>query len=486
MPAGMRASAALALILSLAIARPAFAQANYRSSPIGGRSTLMGSTGLAFGRDGAAPFINPATILAVEDEQVAFSVNFYTFTAFSGRNWYQPGPIDNARFGNIAKSNTTLTDLEFNALPSSLCIFLPSSGKSRLAVCLANTQASSFSFNAEHYEAATSDGRKTQQAQTMLLSYSRFLFGPTYAFAVNENLTLGASVHGSLVAHRSVMDASGSTIGGTAAPITSVFYNASRGDSAQLSAVIGAAYKVRRATFAVSVETPSLHVYGVGAANRHTHFEGAGSSTQSIALDGSFVNPTPGRIGAGLGLSGPRGGVELDLFLHLPMSSAYHANLAGTAVTVEGGVAREERLSANISQRASAVLNAAIGGQYFLYPSLSVLGGVSTDFSAVPAGELRGDLFNYYPTRSHRLAASIGLGSHGEGGELMVGTELSWAWGQRIAINSYQLPPTYGVSDHDTFVVLLVVAGSTSLKAIKRAVLDAADAIKSPSALPPR
>lgn len=446
----------------------------------------MGSTGLVFGRDGAAPFMNPATILAVEDEQLAFSVNFYTFTAFSGRRWYQPGPIDRARFGDVATGKTTLTDLEFNALPSSLCIFLPSWKASRLAFCLANTQASSFSFNAEHYDARGPDGRLTQQAQTMLLSYSRFLFGPTWAVELNDHFTVGISLHGSLVAHRSVMDASASHFGGPAAPITSVFYNASRGDSAQLSTVVGATYRAGGYRLALSIESPSLHVYGIGAANRHTQFEGAGASTQSISVDGPFVSRTPLRVGLGAGITGARASVELNFLYYTAMSAGYRADFSGNVVTVEGGLARVETVNMRLAQRADSVLNMSLGAQYFLYPSLSVLGGVSTDFSAVPSGELRGDLFNYYSTRSQRLAASIGLGSHGEGGELLVGTELSMAFGQRVAINSYQLPPTYGIADYTSFVALFVVAGSTSLKAIKRAVLDAADALKAPKALPAR
>ena len=36
----------------------------------------MGNTGVALARDGAAPFLNPATVVGIDDRQLAFSVNF--------------------------------------------------------------------------------------------------------------------------------------------------------------------------------------------------------------------------------------------------------------------------------------------------------------------------------------------------------------------------------------------------------------------------
>lgn len=465
-----------ALIAALPV-RTVHAQANYRSSPIGGRSTLMGGTGLAYGSDGAAPFMNPATLVLVEDERLAFSVNFYTFTAVSARKWWVPGPIDRTRFGNLAVKDTALTDLEFNALPSSLCLFIPMPGKSRLGVCLATTQAQAFSFAAERFD-TSADIRVTQQAQTLLQSFSRFAAGPTYAVQLSDSLTFGASLHGSLSAHRSAMNAVAVTHGGATSPISSSLYNGSRGDSFQLHALAGITYRVRGYALALALEAPSIHIYGIGAANRHTQFEGAGASNQTVTVDGSYTSATPFRVGIGAGVVGSRGIAELNFHIYAPMARAYSADLTGRSVTIEGGVAREERVSVSLAQRARAVLNAGLGGEYFLSPSVSVLGGLSTDFSSLPSGELRGDLFNYYQARNHRLAFSFGIGSHGQGGEMLVGTELSYAWGQKLAMNSYQLPPTFGISEHSTFVALLIVAGSTNLSSIRKAVLDARDALK--------
>ena len=54
----------------------------------------------------------------------------------------------------------------------------------------------------------------------------------------------------------------------------------------------------------------------------------------------------------------------------------------------------------------------------------------------------------------------------------MIGGEFSAGWGERLAVNSYQLPPVIGTTGHGTYQLMFVVAGSTSLRAIKRAVDD--------------
>src|SRR6202034_3458978 len=102
------------LVLGPSIAR---AQGNDRSAPTGGRTALMGNTGIALGEDGASPFMNPATILGIRDSSFAFSVNSYTFSDQHFTNWHQPGPVDTARFGPVALSGTGISSNGLNVLP---------------------------------------------------------------------------------------------------------------------------------------------------------------------------------------------------------------------------------------------------------------------------------------------------------------------------------------------------------------------------------
>ncbi|MGO8997193.1 MAG: hypothetical protein ACLQVI_28080, partial [Polyangiaceae bacterium] len=136
-------------------ARAARAQGNDRSAPIGGRSALMGNTGVALAEDGAAPFLNPATIVRINDQALAFSVNFFTFSATNFTNWHQPAPADPSQFGSVALSNTSINTNGFNVLPSTLCLFFTVAGitaegepdgvlhrgRQKLAVCVGSLEA---------------------------------------------------------------------------------------------------------------------------------------------------------------------------------------------------------------------------------------------------------------------------------------------------------------------------------------------------------
>ncbi|MEI9952284.1 MAG: hypothetical protein WDO74_25670 [Pseudomonadota bacterium] len=93
--------AALVITLILTRTTRARAQANDRSSPLGGRSALMGNTGVALGRDGAAPFLNPATVVGIDDRRLAFSVNFLALQVNHFKDWHQPDGVD-PRFGEVS------------------------------------------------------------------------------------------------------------------------------------------------------------------------------------------------------------------------------------------------------------------------------------------------------------------------------------------------------------------------------------------------
>src|SRR5579863_1578500 len=114
----------LPIVASLIGVRTAAAQSSFQSEPIGGRSALMGSTGVALGRDGAGPFLNPATITHIDDSGVAFSVNFYQFQLSHLDNFRQPGAVDSSKYPGLSLPNPSLQSSRFDALPSSLCLFL--------------------------------------------------------------------------------------------------------------------------------------------------------------------------------------------------------------------------------------------------------------------------------------------------------------------------------------------------------------------------
>lgn len=443
-----RSAAALAaafFFLFSSFLSPANAQSSHRSTPIGGRTTLMGGAGIADGRDGAAPFLNPATIERVGENRLTFSVNFYSLSFHSAERWYRP-----AEEG----ADAPLVDTAFDVLPSSLCLFFKTRG--RLAVCLATTHGEEFVYASE---------TRSGQAQTVRHRFTRVAFGPTYALKIDDNLALGVSLHGSVSSARNSFATS------LASPARSTFtFASSRGTSAQLSAIVGATYRYGKQVFGLAVEGSSLHVYGSGGASRYVSDIDA-RTTASLAAEGDFRSQTPMRVGIGTAYVDKWGSAELDFSYFAPMKQAYRASLAGTAVDDANGTRTERAVSVEDSARARGVVNMNAGVEFFVTPSVSLVGGASVDVSSVSPG-LLAHVFDYQVARSNRFTTSFGVGSRGEGGDVLFGTELSWATGERFAVDAARSPPSLVSTPQDTFRILFVFAGSTSFNAIRRTVRD--------------
>jgi hypothetical protein len=482
----------LLAMLLLASARSTRAQGNMRSSPIGGRTTLVGGAGLAYANDGAAAFLNPATIARVDPGRLTFSVNFYALDLWRAPSWYEPGAVDGSRFGDLPESGASLATTSFDALPSSLCLFLKTRDieafarganvelrdrGARLGLCFATVQAREFAFAAENF-ARSGAGVATRQGQTVTESYTRFSVGPTYAMNIDERLTVGASLHASLASFRSLFASTSTTYGPGPSPVSTSFYGASRGASFQATATVGATWRAsRHQTVAFALESPSLHVYGKGGANVATHYEGALDRSSALLAEGSFRSSSPTRIGLGTGIEGTWGNAELDVSAWLPMERAFEAELDGSRVSTANEAVTDVPVRLPVSSRTRGVVNVALGGEVLVSPRLSVLAGLGTDLSAVPRGGITRGEMTYLPVRHDRLYMSFGVGSHGSGGDLLVGTELSYGWGERVAVNSYQLPPALAATTSGTFNALFVVAGSTSLASIQRAVRDVTEVL---------
>lgn len=497
--------ACLAVSVSAALPAAASAQSNYRLAPVGGRSTLLGGTGIVYGRDAAAAFLNPATAVLADDNRLSFSANFYTVNLNLAPNWYQPGRVNEAAFGKLNTTGNATTDFEFNALPSSLCLFIkagsieairkrikdPQTRDAAIGLCFATVQSSLFNFAAEGFN--SQQGRLvTRQAQTVSQSYVRFAFGPTYAMHITEALAVGASLHASLASHRSLFAATGATYGAQSAvdangkPISTLFYSGSRGDALQVEPLLGATYRFGRQKIGVSFKLPSLHVFGVGGANQNSHYEGSGigSATSTVTASGTFKSRSPMRISLGTGVEAKWGNAEFNTS-YSPATSGYSADLEGNATDIRGDTIDDRVVKYSLAERSRGVVNFALGAEVFFSSKISVLGGLATDLSAVSKGALNGSLFNYHPSRLNRASISVGAASHGDGGEILLGTEISAGYGDRLAVNSYQLPSAITATGTSSYQMMFVIAGSTSLKAIKRAVVDVKKVLSEPKKTEP-
>jgi hypothetical protein len=115
------------------------------------------------------------------------------------------------------------------------------------------------------------------------------------------------------------------------------------------------------------------------------------------------------------------------------------------------------------------VLNAGAGAEYFLSPSFSVVGGLSTNLSSLRPLSPTMTVGNLAPVRQSSLNLSLGIGSYGRAGDLMLGTQLSYGWGEALTANPYSVPNEFAVVDTQSFSALIVLAGTTNLRTLGRA-----------------
>jgi len=481
--------AALIISLILTGTTRARAQANDRSSPLGGRSALMGNTGVALGRDGAAPFLNPATVVGIDDRRLAFSVNFLALQVNHFKDWHQPSNVD-PRFGELSLGDRSISSSRITTVPSTICLFLSLSalkggagtpkddptpwkgGRQKFAVCLATLESEDLVVPALSLHEPTAAGTAVQ-ALSLSRKWNRVQVGPSYSAQVNDKLALGASLQVAYTTMSFIQDAASltSAIDGTA--VQSSLGAAGSGSSVDLTAILGATYQLGGVTLGASIQIPSLHILGNYAATLHQTLDAEGTSAATIARgSGSFRAKPPVRIAVGVGKVFERLTVEANASFTFGYREALASSMSVDSTSTADNVLTTSSFQATYAARTLPTVNAAVGGEYFMSRRLSVLGGLWTNvtpfapLSPAPAPSLG----NLVQGRAHRLGFSLGLGSYGDGGELLFGTQLGYGWGQSIVANLYSVPNDWSVVNSSNYSALFIIAGSTNLRAIKSAI----------------
>jgi len=468
-------------MLALTAARGARAQGNDLSVPMGGRSALMGNTGVALSRDGSAPFLNPATVVRIADNSLAFSVNFYSFASTTLGAWHEPSPPDASHFGDVALRGKSVGTNGFRVLPSTLCLFFtikgvtdqgPSDkgfhrGRQKLAVCFGSTEYEDIVMPALPFYGSTPLGT-TSQTQSVSRNWTRFNVGPTYGISLTDALAIGLSLQGAYTEESFSIDSNSvtSTAGGDA--VQSSFGAGGSAYSFDAVAIIGATYRVGKITFGASAELPALHVFGRYAATLNSEYGVAGVDTAMLSGGtGSFSAPPPMRFAVGAGAEWPRLAVELDGSLQVPVASI-SSSLTGWTTSLAGTAASTASFHAAYSVPERPAWNAGVGAEYFVSKSFSVIGGTSTSLSTLPPLSPATSLGNLVQGRTSSATVSFGIGSYGGGADLLIGAQLGYAWGQMLAVNPYALPNDWAVVGTSSYSALLILAGATDLSNIGR------------------
>lgn len=492
----MRRTFALATsAILISLASRAAAQGNDLSAPTGGRSTLMGGTGVALGRDGAAPFLNPAGIVRIDDQRLAFSVNFYTLQLTHYSSFHQAGPVDGGQF--TAPNGGGLTSNSFRVLPSTLCLFftigdlakiadpnappIPSDRvmRRKLAICFAQMENEDVGIQAAHFQGNTATG-PTAVTAALSRRWVRTYFGPTFSTYLTPAIAFGGSLEGVYSHDNFAFDSSSLTarVGGGA--IASALGTSGSGSSVDLTATVGATLRASDTTiFGLSVRAPSLHLAGWydGAFNRSS--EGAGGDQATVVnASGSFMAPSPMRIAAGAGFEWTKWRLEADAALVLPFASTVRASVDTTTneLTAAGVQQTQTRDTYTVSSR--PVVNPAIGAEYFLRPSFSFLGGVSTNFSGLGSLAPQPSVGNLVQSRENDVTASFGIGSYGDRKELLFGLNAQYAWGNALVFNSYVVPNDWAVVPTQSYALMLVISGATDLRSIENAVVKVKNTVE--------
>jgi hypothetical protein len=492
------AACAVAAALSLRAAGAARAQATYASAPIGGRSALMGGTGIALGRDGAGPFLNPATIGHIDDSGVAFSVNFYSFQTSHLASFHQPGPVDASRYGALSLPSTSLDTSRVDALPSTLCLFLTigpwgdnapinerephphRKGHKKLAACIASPERAQLGATAQAY-AGDSAGLHASQVLSISQFWNRVYVGPSYSVYVSDTVAVGASLFGvGTIANSTwaidtlVQDAAGH---GT----SSAYDTGASAYSADLAAVLGLIWHFDdHQVLGLSVSTPSLHLFGHYQGTTNLQSIDALSQATLTTSSGNYEAPPPVRLGLGIGGDLGTVRVEGDASAYVPVTNLATAGVVTQETTLARGTTTSSAIGQSLTVAGRPVVDAAFGIEGFLSPGFSLLAGASTDMSALrPLSSPR--VGTLAESRMDRVTASFGIGSHGDGSELLLGTQLSYGWGKSIAVNPYATPQTLALVDQKTYGAMIVIAGGVSLSAFKRTLRDLGNVVRLPA-----
>jgi hypothetical protein len=482
--------ASLVALALLGESAPARAQGNDHSAPTGGRTALMGNSGVALSRDGAAPFLNPATIVRIDDQSLAFSVNFFGFGWSHYTDWHQPTSATDPRLGAVSLKDTAISSTRFDPLPSTLCLFFTlagvaeglginkedvpewKSGRQKLALCLGSVESEDVNLPALSFNSPTGGGT-TSQVQAFSRRWSRLHIGPTYSALVTDQLALGASLHVVVSNNAFLIGGSSVTSGVTgSAPIQATLGTGGTGHSFDLVALMGATYRIGRGTtLGASVQLPSLHILGSFDGTLQSQLAGAGADQATLASGtGDFRAPPPVRATLGIGFETRALKLELDGSYQFPQGDFLRTESTVTSTSIGTNGAATTTFNAAYAVRSQPVWNMAMGAEHFVSPAFSLIGGLSTNLSAVPPLSPTMTTGNLVQARQNSVAISFGVGSYGDAGDILIGTQLGLGWGQAMAVNPYALPNDWAVVDVQSYSALLILAGATNLRAISKAV----------------
>lgn len=467
---GPSAGIVVAGLLACSAAR---AEPSLATAPLGGRSQLLGGTGVALGQDGAAPFLNPAAMTRIDDHRLAFSVKLYQWTRA-----YYDGLVElpDGWEGEVPGLKTKRN--RFQGVPSTFCAFLTlkglvpdtsegfwgdvrgEAGRTKLGICGASIERSSIDIPAVG-GAETTDGTTTAASLSVGSRWQRFSIGPSISYQLNSMWSFGVSVHGvwTQVANDWALNAMRLV---EPEPELASLSRSSRGRSLDGQTTFGLLYTWRDQSWGVSLRLPAVHFEGKSVANRTDH--DPDGAARLVLAEGGFVAKPPVVIRVGTGKDGVSSRMEFDVAYYFGSANTVVSDLSET--NYSDGPAEH---SQNTQRWAGHdTISFSLGGEFKLSNKLSLLGGLELSPALLEELPRRDPLI--VGTRTNSVSWAMGMGSYGPGSELLFGARIGYEWGQMAAPRFEG--EDFGIVERRAWETLLILSGSVSLKAFQRAVDD--------------
>lgn len=462
--------------LCLALAPRALAQANYEGALIGGRSALMGGTGVANGSDAAAPLQNPATIVSVEGTSFVFSTFFLQAT---GRSL----GVDRDLVAEVDRGAASLDQTQVRVLPNSTCLFFDlrkvpgqAQGHHKASICIAEPEAQSFELGTSVLGESTA-GRSGFQQRFVSQVFSKKVYALGWAVALSDRVSIGVNPMleevgfrdtegvASVLAESNLEDAVGSPGKSTSNVLVR------RASSYAGSLLVGARWRVGSGfALGASLQSPSLHFWGNYSASRS--LEATTSSAEQYAQDkGSMRFDYPLRVA--LGLSGHVGKVrfEVDGYFHGGRGDFAAVDAKRSMVNLDGGVI-EEAATTDLAIREGVrpVANLSLGVEVPVRPTWSIVAGVLTDFGGLRPRQGRSLVDDtLFRSRLDAVHGSVGVAWTPPAGSVLLGLRGFYGQGEFAVTDPRTLPPTWIASPQSQWGLALVISGQLTLEMIATA-----------------
>lgn len=451
-------------IAALVATRWAAAQSNSGDIPLGGRSTLLGGTGIALGRDGASPFLNPATMGRIADHRLAFSVHFYRYTTGTVERMFLAPP-------EVGRSASDASRRSLGMQPASFCAFVTlagvipeeanglwqsvrgKSGRVKLGLCGATLEREQYVTSAETraFDAAS---RHADVAYNSEHLWQRQSIGPSISYQLSGGWTLGASFQ-VVTSNASQSWDIAAVVDGNA---SHVYQHHLVGSAIDGVTTLGVNWSARPLTLGAAIRLPSVNFTNSA---RVTHFVSSPAATPLfISGKGRFVAPLLPIVSLGAGAEWNGSAVEFDVSASLASSSGIRTELDSTDLRME---------SANLSNTEGTrpAVSFRIGGEWMFAPALSVLAGARWEPSNVRTGVAQ-PAYRLGPLDRSLVAGSVGMGSYGRGTELLLGLELSHGFGKMPVVERLDGDASYAEVQHRNTSLLLVLSGSVGFSAVQQ------------------